>query len=63
MEQGTVKKEFSSIPLKLALAFPDFYEFGMSHIGMGIMYDILNSEENIACERVYLPYFELKAFY
>ncbi len=56
MEQGAVKKELSGIPLKFALAFPDFYELGMSHIGMGIIYDILNSEKDIACERVYLPY-------
>ncbi len=56
LEMGTVVKDIKNIPLKFALAFPDFYELGMSHIGMGIIYDILNSRDYIACERVYLPY-------
>lgn len=56
LEQGTAKKDIDNIPVSFALAFPDFYELGMSHIGMGIIYDILNSNGNIACERVYLPY-------
>ncbi|MGC8554770.1 MAG: TIGR03960 family B12-binding radical SAM protein [Candidatus Acidulodesulfobacterium sp.] len=56
LETGTTIKDIKSIPLKFALAFPDFYELGMSHIGMGIIYDILNSVDYIACERVYLPY-------
>ena len=56
LEAGTTVKDIKNIPLKFALAFPDFYELGMSHIGMGIIYDILNSADRIACERVYLPY-------
>ena len=56
LETGTTIKDIKNIPLKFALAFPDFYELGMSHIGMGIIYDILNSVDYIACERVYLPY-------
>lgn len=56
LEIGAAVKDITTIPLKFALAFPDFYELGMSHIGMGIIYDILNSIEYIACERVYLPY-------
>ncbi|MHB1600169.1 MAG: TIGR03960 family B12-binding radical SAM protein [bacterium] len=56
LESGITVKDVKTIPLKFALAFPDFYELGMSHIGMGIIYDILNSVDYIACERVYLPY-------
>ncbi len=56
IEQGITKKDFKNMPVTYALAFPDFYELGMSHIGMGIIYDILNSKDYIACERVYLPY-------
>ncbi len=56
IEQGISKKDIKKMPVKYALAFPDFYELGMSHIGMGIIYDILNSKDYIACERVYLPY-------
>jgi len=61
LETGTTVKDIKTIPLKFALAFPDFYELGMSHIGMGLIYDILNSEEHIACERVYMPYPDMNA--
>jgi Fe-S oxidoreductase len=61
LETGTTIKDIKNIPLKFALAFPDFYELGMSHIGMGIIYDILNSVDYIACERVYLPYPDMNA--
>jgi radical SAM family uncharacterized protein len=56
IESGITVKDIKSVPLKFALSFPDFYELGMSHIGMGLIYDILNSIDYIACERVYLPY-------
>jgi len=56
IESNISKKDFNLAELKYAIAFPDFYELGMSHIGMEIIYDILNSQNNIACERVYLPY-------
>ena len=61
LETGTTVKDIKTIPLKFALAFPDFYELGMSHIGMGIIYDILNSVDYIACERVYMPYPDMNA--
>lgn len=42
--------------LRFVLAFPDVYEVGMSHLGLQILYDILNREEGIAAERVYTPW-------
>lgn len=59
-EHGTTVKDPGSVSVKFALAFPDFYELGMSHIGMGIIYDVLNRKDYIACERVYLPYPDMK---
>ncbi len=56
IESNISKKDFNLAEIKYAIAFPDFYELGMSHIGMEIIYDILNSQANIVCERVYLPY-------
>lgn len=41
--------------LRIGLAFPDLYEIGSSHFGLQILYDILNREEAIAAERIYLP--------
>lgn len=40
---------------RIGLAFPDLYEIGSSHFGLQILYDILNREEKIAAERIYLP--------
>lgn len=60
LEKGIIRKDLGNISFRFALAFPDFYELGMSHIGMGIIYDILNSLEYAACERVYLPYPDMK---
>ncbi|MHB1663755.1 MAG: DUF2344 domain-containing protein [bacterium] len=61
IESNAVRKDFHLAELKYAIAFPDFYELGMSHIGMEIIYDILNSNDNILCERVYLPYQDMIA--
>ncbi len=42
--------------LRFALAFPDVYEIGMSHLGSRILYHILNARENTICERVFAPW-------
>lgn len=41
--------------LRYAHCFPDLYEVGMSHLGSHILYDVLNKEDDIYCERVYAP--------
>jgi len=53
-EMGAVLKEQAD--LRMALAFPDVYEVGMSHLGLRILYHILNQIEGIAAERVYAPW-------
>ncbi len=55
-EINSIHKDHRKADLKVALAFPDAYEVGMSHLGLKILYHILNSKENIACERVYTPW-------
>ncbi len=42
--------------LRFILAFPDVYEVGMSHLGLQILYAILNGIEGVAAERVYAPW-------
>ncbi|MEK7842252.1 MAG: B12-binding domain-containing radical SAM protein, partial [Deltaproteobacteria bacterium] len=59
-EINSVKKDLSSISLKFGLAFPDVYEVGMSHLGMQILYQILNSRADIACERVFSPWVDME---
>ncbi len=55
-EVNAVRKEDSASLLRFALAFPDAYEVGMSHLGLQILYSILNDRPEIACERVYAPW-------
>lgn len=41
--------------VRFALCFPDTYAIGMSHLGLQILYCVLNSVEWIACERCFAP--------
>ncbi|OQY00350.1 MAG: B12-binding domain-containing radical SAM protein [Desulfobacteraceae bacterium 4572_130] len=54
-EINSIKKDFTEIKLKFALAFPDLYEIGTSHFGMQILYTILNQNKYIAAERFFTP--------
>ncbi|KAF0216174.1 MAG: radical SAM domain-containing [Geobacteraceae bacterium] len=53
-EMGAVKK--IGAELRFVLAFPDVYEVGMSHLGLQILYGILNGVDWIAAERLYAPW-------
>ncbi|MDY0186014.1 MAG: B12-binding domain-containing radical SAM protein, partial [Desulfuromonadaceae bacterium] len=55
-EAGSIRKNHADVALRYALAFPDVYEIGMGHTGSAILYQILNSVEWIAAERVYCPW-------
>src|SRR5438093_576744 len=41
--------------LRIALAFPNTYWVGMSNLGFQTMYRLFNAEEDIVCERFFLP--------
>ncbi|MCR1955820.1 TIGR03960 family B12-binding radical SAM protein [Clostridioides mangenotii] len=41
--------------IRYAHCFPDIYEVGMSHLGSHILYDVINKDEDVFCERVYSP--------
>ena len=53
-ETGSVKKEQAEV--RFVLAFPDVYEVGMSHLGLQILYSVLNGVDWMAAERVYAPW-------
>jgi radical SAM family uncharacterized protein/radical SAM-linked protein len=40
----------------MALAFPDVYEIGMSHLGLKILYDVINARDGLYAERVFAPW-------
>ncbi len=59
-ELGSICKLDAGIEIRMALAFPDVYEVGMSHIGFPILYNILNSLDWVAAERVYSPWADME---
>lgn len=54
-EVNSVSKDTDSVSVRFGFAFPDTYEIGMSYMGMQILYNILNKNEDIYCERVFAP--------
>lgn len=55
-EWNAVKKEWDDGKVKVLLAFPDAYEVGMSHLGLKILYGILNRRNDCLCERAFAPW-------
>ncbi|HKX12341.1 MAG TPA: TIGR03960 family B12-binding radical SAM protein [bacterium] len=60
-EVNSVRKDPSQVRLRVALVFPDVYEMGESHVGLKILYDILNRDPEIWAERVYTPWTDMEA--
>ncbi len=58
-EVNIVKKDLSSIDLRIAMCFPDVYEIGMSYLGLQILYDMFNKRQDTYCERVFSPWPDL----
>jgi radical SAM family uncharacterized protein/radical SAM-linked protein len=59
-EVNSIEKNREKCSLSFALAFPDAYEVGMSHLGLQILYTILNNEPTIVAERVYAPWTDME---
>ncbi len=55
-EVNSIRKDHSRCDLTVGLAFPDAYEVGMSHLGLQILYAILNNEPSVAAERFFAPW-------
>lgn len=60
-EINSAMKDITDDMVRFGFAFPDVYEVGMSHLGMHILYGLLNSKEDIYCERVFAPWTDLEA--
>lgn len=59
-ELNQIRKDPREVKVKVALAFPDLYEVGMSHIGLKILYHILNRRDDALAERVYAPWSDME---
>lgn len=58
-EINMVVKDPQEVSVRFCMCFPDVYEIGMSHLGIQIIYDMLNQRDDIYCERVYSPWPDL----
>ncbi|MBQ2088935.1 MAG: TIGR03960 family B12-binding radical SAM protein, partial [Lachnospiraceae bacterium] len=58
-EMNVVVKDPSKVDIRFAMCFPDVYEIGMSHLGIQILYEMLNRRDDVYCERVYSPWPDL----
>ncbi len=54
-ELNSVVKDRGSVDISYAFCFPDTYEIGMSHLGMKILYSLVNARDDARCERVFAP--------
>ena len=59
-ELNSVVKDKAEVALRFAFCFPDTYEVGMSHLGMKILYSLLNEQPDIWCERVFAPWVDME---
>lgn len=60
-EMNMCKKEITPDLVRYGFAFPDVYEVGMSHLGMHILYQLKNSQDDLYCERVFAPWPDMEA--
>lgn len=59
-EWNVVQKDVNDIKIRFAFCFPDVYEVGMSHLGMRILYHLINEREDSWCERVFAPWVDME---
>jgi len=53
--ENVIIKDWRKIDLSFGLIYPDFYKIGMSSYAIRLLYHMINSNEKIACERIFLP--------
>jgi radical SAM family uncharacterized protein len=60
-EYNSVVKDWDEIDVKVALAFPDIYDLGMSNLGIMLLYEQINNQPDMLAERVFSPWVDLEA--
>jgi len=59
-EYNAVVKDWDAVSYRLALVFPDIYDLGMSNLGLAILYDRVNHQEDMLAERAYTPWIDMR---
>lgn len=60
VEVNSYHKPFDTNLVRWVLVYPDIYELGMSHLGIAILYEILNQREDALADRAYLPWTDMQ---
>jgi radical SAM family uncharacterized protein/radical SAM-linked protein len=55
IERNLTRKPWDEVDVRIALAFPDAYEIGMSHQGTRILYHLVNRRDDALAERAFAP--------
>ena len=59
-ELNSIVKDRGSVDIRIAMCFPDVYEIAMSHLGLKILYHLLNERADTYCERVFAPWIDME---
>ncbi|MBM7854520.1 radical SAM family uncharacterized protein [Desulfohalotomaculum tongense] len=59
-EWNSVKKDWDAVKVRMAFAFPDVYEVGMSYLGLQILYHLVNQREDALMERTFAPWTDME---
>jgi radical SAM family uncharacterized protein/radical SAM-linked protein len=59
-EINAVHKPWHATAVKVGLCFPDAYEVGMSHLGLHLLYSVLNARTDVLAERFYAPFSDME---
>ena len=60
-EYNSVVKDWAATDVRVALAFPDIYDLGMSNLGIMILYEQINQQADMLAERVFSPWVDMEA--
>jgi radical SAM family uncharacterized protein len=58
-EFNSVIKNPGETDIRFAFCFPDIYDIGMSHLGMKILYHMINARADAYCERCFMPWTDM----
>ena len=59
-EYNSVIKDWDRVDVKVALAFPDIYDLGMSNLGIMNLYNQVNQQPDLLAERVFSPWLDME---
>ncbi|MEW6622607.1 MAG: TIGR03960 family B12-binding radical SAM protein [Bacillota bacterium] len=59
-EYNSIHKNWQHVALKMVFCFPDVYEVAMSHLGLRILYGVVNEQEDLLMERCFAPWMDME---